>query len=333
MKRLLGLLLYMLASFCVAQCQESAHRSAVEDELPKVLWRTPREATLQDWTCGFAGCDHAPAPPFYFVREDKEGTSAKVSVKDANDRSWSVKFGGKVVPECFASRFVSALGYAVEPSYYVGAGTLEGAPRLRRAQRMLKADGSFERARFQLRDGKELQFLKGQAWSMADNPFRGSHEFAGLRTLIMLLSNWDIKDSRDGQEEANTAVFRAGSTGHLELLYSFFDWGSTLGRWGGVMRRTRSDCSGFVLDTPALVSGVHGNIVEWGYSGKRARDVTDAITVEDLKWLAPYLERITDTEIRAGLKASGATERQTTCWAGALTDRMQQLEAVARSGL
>jgi hypothetical protein len=98
------------------------------------------------------------------------------------------------------------------------------------------------------------------------------------------------------------------------------------------MRRTRSDCSGFVLDTPAFVTGVRESVVEWGYSGKHAQDVTSAITVEDLKWLAPYLERITDSEIRAGLKASGATERQMTCWAEALVNRIHQLEAVARLG-
>ena len=98
------------------------------------------------------------------------------------------------------------------------------------------------------------------------------------------------------------------------------------------MDRTRSDCSGFSLETPDFIKGVRGNVVEWGYIGKRTRDVTENITVDDLRWLAPFLERITPAEIRSGLKASGATDRQTACWAGALENRMRQIEAVARTG-
>ena len=72
------------------------------------------------------------------------------------------------------------------------------------------------------------------------------------------------------------------------------------------------------------------SILAGGYSGKHAQDVKSGITVDDLRWLAPYLERITGEEIRAGLKASGATDRQTECWAAALEQRMRRVEAVAK---
>jgi len=287
---------------------------------------------VRDWECTFAGCDHAPAPPFRFLKNETGGTTAKIAAQDAKGHTYSVKFGAKVVPESFASRFVAALGYTVEPSYYVGPGRIEGVPRIHLVSSYVKRDGSFARARFQLRDLRELEFVKNSAWSLVDNPFTGSHQLAGLRTLLMLLSNWDIKDVRNGQESANTAVFRSSAGGRPELLYSFFDWGDTLGRWGGLMHRTRSDCSGFALETPEFIQGVRHGHVEWGYSGKRTADTTRGITVEDLRWVSPYLARITDTEIRTGLKASGATDRQTACWAGALEDRMRQIETVARSG-
>ena len=299
--------------------------------LPQAIWRAPRNVTVEDFTCTFAGCDHAPKPPFHFVKEDLEGTSPKLAVTDANGRSYTVKFGSKVTPECFSSRLVAAAGYVAEPSYFVGPGRIDNPSRLHRTGSLVKRDGTFKRARFQLRDDKELDFLKDHAWSLADNPFRGSHEFAGLRVLMMLLSNWDAKDSRDGQEQANTAVFRVpGPDGRPELLYSFFDWGSTLGRWGGVERRTRSDCSGYALDTPRFIAGVHGDTVEFGYSGKHQQDVKASITVADLRWLAPYLARINDEEIRAGLAACGATARQTACWAGAIENRIGQVESAAK---
>ncbi|HUK16295.1 MAG TPA: hypothetical protein VLW65_07760 [Bryobacteraceae bacterium] len=324
MKRLL---LGLLALSVTAQSPQDADR-AVEAVRPAVLWRAPRDLGTENWSCGSAGCAAAPAPPFYFLQEDMEGTFPKLTVKDAHGRSWSVKFGGKVIPESFCSRFVAALGYIVEPSYYVAAGRLVDAGHLHRARHFIHADGSFERARFQLRDPK-MEFLKNHAWSLADNPFRGSREFAGLRVVMMLLSNWDAKDVREGEKTANTGVFRAPDG---ELLYSFFDWGSALGRWGKVMRRTRSDCSGFTRDSPHFINGVRGNVVEWGYSGKHEDDVRGGITLDDLRWLAPYLERITGEEIRAGLEASGATQRQTACWAGALEYRIRAIEAVARTG-
>ncbi|HKE27939.1 MAG TPA: hypothetical protein VKB88_36540 [Bryobacteraceae bacterium] len=321
-------LLLCLVIALAAEAQQ-AERMAVEATQPGVLWRAPNDIGMENWRCGSAGCDHAPAPPYHFVKEDMEGTFPKLSIQDAKGRAWSVKFGGKVIPESFSSRFVAALGYVVEPSYYVGSGKLDEVSQLRRARNMVKPDGTFHHARFQLRDNQSLQFLKDHSWSLADNPFRGSHEFAGLRVAMMLLSNWDAKDARDGQQQANTAVFR-GPAG--EMLYSFFDWGSTLGRWGKLMRRTRSDCAGFAEDSPALITGVRENVVEWGYSGKHEDDVRSGITVEDLRWLAPYLSRITDEQIRTGLTASGATPRQTTCWAEGLESRIHAVLAVAQNG-
>ncbi len=325
MKRLL---LCLLALSAAAQDPASADRTMAAAAKPGVLWRQPHDVGMENWTCGSAGCSVAPAPPFHFVKEDMEGTFPKLSVKDAHGRSWSVKFGGKVIPECFCSRFVAALGYVVEPSYYVASFKLQDTGRLRRARHFVQPDGTFVRARFQLRE-PTMAFLRNHAWSLADNPFRGSRQFAGLRVVMMLLSNWDAKDVREGEEQSNTGVFRAPDG---ELLYSVFDWGSALGRWGKLMRRTRSDCSGFTADSPDLITGVRGNIVEWRYSGKNQDDVKSGITVDDLRWLAPYLERITAEEIRAGLKASGATPRQTACWAGALEYRMRAIEAVAQTG-
>jgi hypothetical protein len=116
------------------------------------------------------------------------------------------------------------------------------------------------------------------------------------------------------------------------MLYSFFDWGSTLGRWGNITRRTRSDCSGFSADTPHLITGINGNVVVWGYSGKHEDDIRNGITIDDLRWLAPYLSAVAAEQIRAGLKSSGATDRQTASWTDSLESRIQEVEAVARTG-
>ena len=291
----------------------------------RLLWQAPRTMTIEDWECGPGGCGQAPAPPFHFLGEDTGGTSPKISLRDRNGRTWSAKFGAEVIPECFGARFVSALGYFTESTYFVARGVVEDVSNLHRSRRVVKKDGTFARARFQLRDAKDFQFLKGRTWAWDENPFRGTHELAGLKIVMMLLSNWDAKDARDG-DESNNNVFRAPQG----LLYSVYDWGASLGRWGSVLRRDQSDCSAYFEDSAGFVRGVRRGAIEWGFTGKHGDDLKRGITVDDVRWLLPYLLRITPEQLRAGLQASGATGRQTGCWAGAIAERIRQLQAVAR---
>jgi hypothetical protein len=296
---------------------------------PQLLWHAPREMTIQDWICGPGGCDRTPAPPFHFLKDDSGGTSPKISVSDAKGRQWSVKFGAEVIPECFGARFVSALGYFAEPSYYVQSGRIDLGYKVHRARRVVRRDGRFERARFQLRGQKDMEFLQGRAWAWDENPFRGTRELAGLKIVMMLLSNWDAKDSRDGSE-SNNNVFRGTVGGREYLMYSVYDWGASLGRWGNVLRRDQSDCPSFVEDSPHFVKGVRAGEIEWGFDGKHGDDLRKGITVADVRWLLPHLRRITPEQLQAGLKASGATERQAGCWAGAIGERIRQLSDVAK---
>lgn len=272
-----------------------------------------------------------PAPPFRFIKEDTGGTNPKLAVRDAKGLNWSIKFGGETIPECFGSRFVTALGYVAEPTYFVASGKIEGVGRLRHANRVVHKDGTFTKGRFQLRGEKDLVFLEGRLWSWVDNPFRGTHELAGLKIVMMLLSNWDAKDARDGPAESNNNIFRvpAGDANAL-LFYGVSDWGASLGRWGGPHRRDKSDCSGYTRDTPRFVKGVYHNQVTFGYSGKHEADIKNGISTGDVGWLLPYLRRLTPEALRAGLKASGATERQTACWSNAIEERIEQLQAVTR---
>ena len=106
--------------------------AAEPDREPGILWRAPASLGQDHWICGPGGCQSRPAPPFQFVRDETEGSSPKVQVRDANGRTWSVKFGGEAIPECFASRFVSALGYTAEKSYCINGGKIENLGAVRK---------------------------------------------------------------------------------------------------------------------------------------------------------------------------------------------------------
>jgi hypothetical protein len=300
----------------------------VDENSHRVLWRAPRAMTTEDWIYGPGGQSRAPVPPFHFLGAVLTGWSPKVTVRDSKGSTWSVKFGGEVIPECFGSRMLNALGYVTEPTYFVHQGFIEDAgPLPARIRHSFKEDGSFARARFELRGLKDLEFLRRHVWAWNNNPFTGTHELAGLKIMMMLLSNWDAMDAREG-DYSNCGVFRSTVSGTPLLLYSVYDWGASLGKWGNSLRRTKSDCAGFAADTPHFVKGIRNGYVEWGYSGKHADDVTAGITAADVRWLLLYLRRITPEEISIGLTASGATSRQSYCWTRSILERIQQLEAI-----
>jgi hypothetical protein len=193
--------------------------------------------------------------------------------------------------------------------------------------RVLLGNGRFVKARFQARGQQNFEFLDKSAWRWSENPFVGTRELAGLKVLMMLLSNWDAKDGRPG-EDSNDAVFRVVLNGRPELFYGVFDWGAGLGYWGGPLRRDQGDCSGYTHDTPNFVRRTaHG--LEWGFQGKHADEIKRDVTVEHVRWLLPYLQRITPDEMRAAFKASGATDRQAGCWIYSIEDRVRQLTAAA----
>jgi len=291
-----------------------------------VLWRDPGAVENLDFTNGPGGTKHLPKPPFTFVQEDTGGTNPKIKITDASGRNWGVKWGSEVHGEVFASRLVWAAGYHLEASYFVPSGKIVGVKHLSRAKKYVQSDGSFTNARFELKEKGVSKATDKQSWRWDKNPFVGTRELNGLKVVIMLTSNWDPKDQADAQ--SNTAIYTKRNTG--EVTYVMSDWGATMGKWGGVISREKWDCDGFASQTKKFVTGVEGGKVKFGYDGKKQNEIKDGISVSDVKWLLGYIGRITDDQLRAGLKASGATASEVDCFTTALRDRINQLKSAAR---
>jgi hypothetical protein len=81
------------------------------------------------------------------------------------------------------------------------------------------------------------------------------------------------------------------------------------------------------------VTGVSGNYVQFGYAGQRTADARASITIADVRWLCQYLTRITDDQLRAALRASGATAEEEASFAASLRARIDQLRAVGVSAV
>ena len=290
-----------------------------------MLWQQPGRITIADWIWGPGGEARAPQAPFEFIEEDFNGTNAKVKVRDAKGDRWTVKFGGEDHSDVFAAKLLFAMGYAAQPAYFVRSGVITGVHGLKRAKPFIGKQGEFAYARFKLHESKKLTRVEGVDWSWIDNPFVGSHELNGLKILMMLLSNWDAKDSRD-RKGSNTAVYAKSSPSGDQLLYSFDDWGATLGTWGGFFSRDKWNPGGFSRQSRSFASSSDGETIRWGYRGKHGKDITSGIRIGDVRWLLTYLSGVTDEELRAGLQASGATTPEIGAYAQSIRERISELQ-------
>jgi hypothetical protein len=297
------------------------------------LWRDPGEIERLDFVAGPGGRAFLPAPPYRFIEEHATGSQPCVSVRDANGRRWRVKWGHEVRCETFAVRLAWACGYFAEITHFVPSGRIDGITGLERASSSVDASGAFTDARFELDDPAVEKFFEEHSWSWTSNPFVGTPELAGLKVLLMLISNWDNKDRRDVARGSNTAIYvTRASRWRREAQYLIVDWGGSMGRWGQtVVTRGRWDAEGFAAQTPQFVTGVADGFVQFGFTGQRTGDARANIRVEDVAWLCRYLPRITDAQLRDGLEASGATPEETASFTASLRARIRQLVNVSAS--
>ncbi|MEO6237433.1 MAG: hypothetical protein ABIQ52_10585 [Vicinamibacterales bacterium] len=292
------------------------------------LWRDPGDVERMDIVAGPGGPSQVPIAPFTFIEEHSSGSQPCISVHDGKGRRWRIKWGPEVQPESLAVRLAWACGYYAEITHYVPSGTISGAAALSRAAACLDEHGTFLDGRFELDDPEVEKLFEAHSWSWTDNPFVGTRELAGLKILLMLISNWDNKNRRDVARGSNTAIYVTRvSRWKREAQYLIVDWGGSMGRWGGnVVTRGRWDAAGFAAQTPQFVTGAAEGFVQFGYTGQRTADARASIRVEDVEWLCRYLGRITDDQLRAALAASGATDEETGSFAVSLRDRITQLQ-------
>lgn len=308
-----------------------ALRGGATDEAA-LLWQPPRQIAVADWIWGPGGEAGAPRPPFEFLEEDFKGTNPKIRVRDAKGDRWTVKFGGENHSDVFASRFLLAMGYESEASYFIRSGVIENAHGLKRAKPFLGKHGEFSYARFKLHESVNVSRVNGMDWSWTSSPFVGTHELNGLKILMMLMSNWDGKDARDGKG-GNTAVYTVAALEGDRLYYVFDDWGSSFGKWGGFFSRDKWDADGYRSQTRDFVRACGDGNIRWGYRGKHDRDITAGVSIDDVRWLVTYLSAVTDEDLRAGLQASGATPTQVATYTRSIRERIVQLQHLAAAGM
>jgi hypothetical protein len=122
------------------------------------------------------------------------GTNPKFDVVDEAGVRWKVKLGPEARPETVASRLAWSVGYFANEDYFMPVLHVQKMQRLRRGRNLVSADGTALNVRLKrhLKDEKKI----GE-WSWAKNPFTGTQEWYGLRVLMAVMNNWDLKDTNN----------------------------------------------------------------------------------------------------------------------------------------
>ena len=256
-----------------------------------------------------------PKPPFRFEKEESGGTAPKVIVKDSSDRRWIVKFGAEGQPETFASRVVHAAGFYSEPAFYVTNGSIEGVTNPGRASAHLK-DGKFSGARFEYMN-PDVKYTD-RRWGLTESSLEGTQELGGLKALIALLSNWDVKPE-------NMRVVEVGG----KQVFAVTDWGRTMGRAEDMTGRSQWDCATYAKDSERFVQEVVNGNVLFNYAGKQRHEVQRGVKIEDAKWLAARLQSVSDDRVAEWLRDAGASADEVSCFVPAFRKRIQQLASAA----
>lgn len=270
-----------------------------------VLWQDPGDIASHDLFAGPGGEAMKPdLSRVTFIKEETGGYSKKYRVRDAQGRVWVAKMSKEAQPETAATRILWAIGYQTEITYLVPSVNIEGK-------------GTFENVKFEARP-ENIKRL--DLWKWDDNPFVGTKELQGLKVLMVLIENWDIKDDNN-----KILLARNEQTRRNELLYIISDLGATFGKTGGVISRSRNEPEDYVK--AKFINEVKGNYVDFRFSGKR-QGLFDRITIAHARWTGSLLAQLTDQQIQDAFRAANYTPEQVRMLSDALKARITELETL-----
>jgi hypothetical protein len=305
-----------------------------------VLWRDPGNISARDLRYGPGSAALAPTPPFRYTEEDKDGVSPKFKIRDANNVEWSVKLGIESQAETVVTRMMWAMGYFAEEAYYYDRAEIMGLPRLSRGRQFVENQRFVRGARFEPR---RANVQRGPTWKWLKNPFVGTRELNGLKTLMVLMANYDTST-------ANNRILKVTdpSNGRIEDQYVVTDVGATLGRIGGMGgKRTKNNLGDYRSN--GFIKSVKNGYVEFDYrtrpknlgyftfifspgywrSQSDKEKAMKRIPVEHARWIGNMLSRLTDEQLRDAFRAANYDAATMEGFVSTIRGRIDQLNRLS----
>ena len=270
-----------------------------------ILWREPNDISSRDLFLGPGGTSMRPdLRRITFIKEEKGGYSKKYRVRDGSGREWVVKIGKEAQSETSAIRLLWGVGYLTEVNYLV--------PRVR-----IPGKGTFTNVRFEARPD---EWNRVGDWKWKRNPFVSKPEYQGLKIMMALINNWDLKDS-------NNEIVQIRTNRGNELRYIISDLGATFGHASTTpifWRITRSRNNPKNYAKSDFLEKVKGNRVVLHFGGKN-RGLMKDISVDDAIWMGSWLARLSDRQVKDAFRAANYTPDQVDILARTVRVRTNEL--------
>ncbi|MGA3091019.1 MAG: hypothetical protein ABSD75_20625 [Terriglobales bacterium] len=310
------------------QVTESAEAQAA------VLWSSPTEIASRDLFYGPGGKEHEPHTRFTFLGEDLNGTNPKFDVRDENGVKWRVKLGPEVRPEIAASRLLWAVGYSANEDYFLSDLRVEHMQRLKRGQKLVGLNGLIHDVRLKryVKDDRKV----GE-WKWQQNPFTGTREFNGLRVMMALLNNWDLKDQNNSIDEQ-----RSGNDHDRVLQYLVSDLGASFGTTGISFPIKDSKGNLRAYAHSKFIQKVNGQHVDFnvpsmpsllrlvnikGFVARlHLRWIGRNIPRADARWMGELLSQLSAQQIRDAFRAAGYSPEQVEQFTEVVRKRTAELQ-------
>lgn len=239
------------------------------------------------------------------IRKETSGNNLKYRIKDGSGREWVAKIADESQPETVAVRLLWGIGYKTEVNYLVPQLTIPGKK-------------TYKNVRLEARPANVTR--EGR-WDWEENPFTGSRELDGLKVMMALINNWDLKND-------NTVVLVTG--GRKEYVIS--DLGAAFGKLSPtskpiLTRFGRSVNNPNHFARSSFVKGVtpEGHI-DLAYKGKQER-LMDGIKFENARWLAGLLRQLSDKQISDAFRAANYSPAEVRLLTDAVKKRIADLNA------
>jgi len=306
-----------------------ADRLAIADKGPAVLWSDPADIESRNLFYGPGGSEHVPKGPFTFVKEDMNGTNPKFDIKAADGTKWKVKLGNEARPETAASRIVWAVGYQANADYFVPELHVEGMPaHPKRRESMIEPGGVVRNVRLKLSDEKKLG-----TWPWRQNAFSGTRELNGLRVLMAVIDNWDLKDE-------NNAIYKENG----ERVYMISDLGASFGCPNRCFPKAKAKGDIGSYSHSKFIRSVHAETVSFENPGAEslvyafnAKEYWNRLHIEwigrnipraDAKWMGQLLSRLSADQIHDAFRAAGYSDQEVQEFTSLLQGRIKELTAL-----
>jgi hypothetical protein len=210
------------------------------------------------------------------------------------------------------------MGYHVDEDYFVKRAHIEGWP-----------DGDALNVRF---ERSHNGYKEVGLWNWQSNSFNGTRELDGLKILMVLMNNWDLKND-------NNKVVRydkdGGGGDANETIYYVSDLGASFGSTGSLVRKLL-----FFSDPPAgtkgnpsdyahqsFIDGVSNGEVRFHYKGKDT-SAMKGITVENAKWMGSMLGRLSEKQLGDAFRAAGFDDSEVATYVRAMQGRIGELQGL-----